>query len=80
MFDTSGTSSSSSESEGSDSDREDFNVENDVLEDDEDDVDVEPPVFDMSKENDYKVQYKQSFEEVVSLDNVYILNLDAHKQ
>lgn len=80
MFDTSGTSSSSSENEESNSDQSNFNEENDVLEDDEDDIYIEPPVFDNTKENDYKVQYKQSFEEVVSLDNVYILNLDAHKQ
>lgn len=74
------TSSSSSENEESDSDQSKFNENNDILEEDEDDTDVEPPVFDSSKENEYKVQYKQSFEEVVSLDNVYILNLDAHKR
>lgn len=55
-----------------------FNEETDNL--DEDDTEIEPPVFDSSKENDYKIKYKTTFEEVVSLNNVYILNLDAHKQ
>lgn len=70
-----GTSSSGSSSD-SNSDRSDINEENDVL----DDEDIEPPVFDSSKENDYVIKYSQTFEEVVSLDDVYILNLDAQKQ
>lgn len=39
----------------------------------------EQPVFDSSKEINYKIKYKQAFEEVISSDDVYILNLDAHK-
>jgi len=47
---------------------------------DEDEViDNEQPVFDSSKEIDYKVKYKQAFEEIISPNYVYILNLDAHK-
>ncbi|VVC35687.1 WD40/YVTN repeat-like-containing domain,WD40 repeat, conserved site,WD40 repeat,WD40-repeat-containing [Cinara cedri] len=41
--------------------------------------DIEPLVFDDSKEIYYTNKYKQIFEEVVSLDDVYILNLDAQK-
>lgn len=41
------------------------------------DAEIESPVFDASKENDYKIKYMQSFEEVINLDDVYILDLDA---
>lgn len=75
----SGTSSSGSSSD-SDSDQSGINEENDVLDDEDNDDDIEPPVFDSSKENEYKIKYIQTFEEVVSLDDVYILNLDAQKQ
>lgn len=51
-----------------------------MLEDDDDDDNIEPPVFDSSKENDYNIKYNQTFDEVVSLDDVYILNLDAQKR
>lgn len=70
-------SSSSSDSEGN-SDYSNLNEEN-VLDENEDDIETEPPVFDISKEVDYKIKYKQTFEEVISLDDVYILNLDAQK-
>lgn len=39
----------------------------------------EQPVFDSSKEIDYNIKYKQAFEEVIISNDVYILNLDAHK-
>lgn len=50
------------------------------MDENEDDIESEPPVFDTSKEIDYKTKYNQTFEEVISLDNVYILNLDAQKK
>lgn len=74
---TSDTSSSSSDSEEGTVNSY-FHEEN-VSDENEDDIDTEPPVFDTSKEIDYKTKYKQTIEEVMSLDNTYILNLDAQK-
>lgn len=72
------TSNSSSDSEEGTVDSY-FYGENILDENDDDDIDSEPPVFDTSKEIDYKTKYKQTVEEVISLNNVYILNLDAQK-
>lgn len=36
------------------------------------------PEFDSSKEVDYKIKYKQSFEELVIIDD-FVLYLDCHK-
>lgn len=69
------TTSSSDSNESTDQ----LNLDDENEEEVEDDFETEPPVFDYSKENEYKIKYKQSFEEVVSLNNVYILNLDAQK-
>lgn len=51
----------------------------DVSDESVDDIDTEPPVFDESKEINYKIKYKQTFEEAISLNNVYILNMDVQK-
>lgn len=71
------TSTSSSDSEDS-TDELNFDGE-DGLNENEENSETEPPVFDDSKEIDYKVKYKQTFEEVLSLNDVFILNLDAQK-
>lgn len=69
------TSSSSSDGEQDNQSHIDEEI---ILDENEDDI--EPLVFDESKEIYYKNKYKQTFEQVVSLDNVYILNLDAQKR
>jgi len=47
--------------------------------DEDDDSEIQPPVFDSSKEIDYKIKYKQTVEEVVNLEKDYILSVDAQK-
>lgn len=71
------TSNSSSDSDITN--QSSVNEEN-VSDESVDDIDSEPPVFDDSKEINYKIKYKQTFEEAISINNVYILNLDAQKR
>lgn len=71
FLETSNTDSDSKDS----TEQSNFNETNDSNE--LDDTEIEPPVFDTTKENDYNIKYKQSFEEVTNLDDVYILDLDA---
>lgn len=71
------SSSNSDEEQSSESqidDEENILIEN---EDTDEDDNFETLVFDDSKEIYYKHKYNQTFEESVSLDDVYILNLDA---
>lgn len=70
-------SSSSSDSEGS-IEQSNFDVDN-VLDEHADEID-EPPVFDVSKEINYKIKYQKTYNEVVGSTNVYILSLDAQKR
>ncbi|XP_015369552.1 PREDICTED: WD repeat-containing protein 89-like [Diuraphis noxia] len=76
ITDTDASDSSSDDEETSD--RSSFNEEDSLEEDEVIDIN-EQPVFDSSKEINYKIKYKQTFEELIGSNDVYILKLDAQK-
>jgi len=76
VFNLDASDSSSDDEETSD--RSSFNEEDSLEEDEVIDIN-EQPVFDSSKEINYKIKYKQTFEELIGLNDVYVLKLDAHK-
>jgi len=78
FFNLDTSESSSDGEETSDQYHSSLNEEDSLEEDEVIDIN-EQPVFDSSKEINYNIKYKQAFEEVIISNDVYILNLDAHK-